>query len=303
MLLVGLRTGLAACILGVALANPMSQAQTPRESAEALSRGAATISSSDQYLFHSEILERDLLVQVARPYSLAPITLKQTGGGTPQGAVYVVDAFLTFGPFATLARSMALEGLAEPAYVVAIGYPTESLLDLVRHRTLDLVHIDRANVSMGMPGGGGAAFESFLLKELRPFIESRYAVKENSSYLAGHSLGGLFAATVLASNPGVFDGYIIGSPSLHLDPQLASQARAATTVGEGPAVFIGAGDDEDNLKSSIDAFESALTGVGSKFNVKRVTFQGETHTSVMGAWASFGLRHVLSPVPATENDP
>jgi predicted alpha/beta superfamily hydrolase len=283
--------GLAALLLVLVSTPSGALAQSP--SSPGSIQGAATISSSDQYLFHSEILDRDLLVQVARPYNLAPTTLDQPSGGAPAGAVYVVDAFLTFGPFATLARSMALEGLTQPAYVVAIGYPTESLIDLVRQRTLDLVHIDRPDVSMGMPGGGGAAFEAFLMNELRPFIESRYSIKENSSYLAGHSLGGLFAATVLANRPGAFDGYIIGSPSLHLDLDLASKIPAA--LADGESVFIAAGDDEDNLRPSIDAFESALKKAGSKFDVKRVTFQGETHTSVMGAWASFGLRHVLRP--------
>lgn len=289
------RIALTACLAGMVLFPPAVVAQAPERPLNIVSQGSATISASDQYLLRSEILGREILVQVARPYNLSPITLQPGDKGTPHAAVYVVDAFLTFGPFATLARSMALEGLVEPAYIVAIGYPTESLLDLIRQRTRDLVHLDRPNVSLGMPGGGGGDFETFLAKELRPFIESRYAVKDGSSYLAGHSIGGLFTATALVNNPAAFDGYLIGSPSLQLDPELAGRARSLVTAGARLPVFIGAGDEENNLQLPIDAYEAALIEGGAGVDVKRMTFENETHTSMMGAWISSGLRRLLKP--------
>ena len=64
--------------------------------------------------------------------------------------------------------------------------------------------------------GGSAKFISFLAKELLPFIEKKYKVNASKTII-GQSLGGLLATTVLLKNPGLFDNYIIISPSLWWD--------------------------------------------------------------------------------------
>lgn len=61
--------------------------------------------------------------------------------------------------------------------------------------------------------GGGPKFSDFIEKELIPYIDTNYRTHP-FRILEGHSLGGLFTASVLLNKPDLFDAYIIMSPSL-----------------------------------------------------------------------------------------
>ncbi len=249
----------------------------------------ATIGLSEEFVLRSEIVGENYLIQVAKPlFPAAP--------GAKAPVVYVTDGFVMMGLASATARLLPLEGLAEPAYVVAIGYATDEFMALGALRQRDLVHV--STEIDGRPfGGGGAAFEAFLKEELRPAIEARYPVDPERSILAGHSLGGLFAATVLAGDPHAFAGYIIGSPSLQFDPALPEALAAAAPRGDGRPVFIASGDGEEGfgMTAFTDRVEAALTGPNATFDVRRIVFPDETHVSVEGPIVSHGLRHVLPP--------
>jgi predicted alpha/beta superfamily hydrolase len=266
--------------------SPMARAQAP---------GAplATIGLSEEFVLHSEIVGKDYLIQVAKP--LIPST-----PGVKAPVVYVTDGFTMMSLTSAPARLLPLEGLADPAYVVAIGYAADAFLALGALRQQDLVHVVVEND--GRPfGGGGAAFEAFLNDELRPAIEARYPVDHDRSILSGHSLGGLFAATVLANDPHAFAGYIIGSPSLQFDPKLTDALRAAAPKGDGRPVFIASGEREADFGMTrfTEEVEAALSGAESTFDVRRVVFPDETHVSVTGPTVSHGLRHVLAPTTSS----
>jgi predicted alpha/beta superfamily hydrolase len=64
--------------------------------------------------------------------------------------------------------------------------------------------------------GGSQKFIEFIEKELQPFVEKQYRVS-NMRTLIGQSLGGLFSVEILLKKPGLFDKYIIVSPSLWWD--------------------------------------------------------------------------------------
>lgn len=64
--------------------------------------------------------------------------------------------------------------------------------------------------------GGSAKFIAFMEKELQPFIEQRYNSNKDRT-LIGQSLGGLLATEILFTRPGLFNRYIIISPSLWWD--------------------------------------------------------------------------------------
>jgi predicted alpha/beta superfamily hydrolase len=198
------------------------------------------------------------------------------------------------------ARLLPAERVTQSTYVVGIGFPEEGFMDYGVRRGRDLIHIAQKSQNPTGQGGGGAAFERFIKEELRPLIEGRYPVNGAQSVLAGHSYGGLFTATVLANDPDAFAGYMIGSPSLQMDPALAEKVRAAASRGHG-RVFISCGANEGSNPAAMigytDALEAALKTAGSGFSVARKTFPDETHTSSQGAWISAGLRYVLAPVP------
>jgi predicted alpha/beta superfamily hydrolase len=64
--------------------------------------------------------------------------------------------------------------------------------------------------------GGSAKFISFLANELQPYVSKHYRVNKHKT-LIGESLGGLLAAEIVLKRPGLFDKYIIISPSLWWD--------------------------------------------------------------------------------------
>ncbi len=249
---------------------------------------AATVPVSEQFTMQSKT-GAVFLIQVAKPFEVAP--RPPAGQKTP--VIYLLDGSYLTGMMAVSARFLPLENSARSAYVVGIGFPEESFAAYGARRNRDLVH-----VTAGPQGpGGGAELERFLREELRPAIESRYPVDPAQSILAGHSLGGLFTATVLANDPTAFSGYLIGSPSLQFDPALVGRLQAASSRGAGRRVYIGVGEAEGALVGQVDGLEKALRMPGSGFIVTRKTFAGETHVSVQGAWMANGLKNLLPPAP------
>lgn len=83
-----------------------------------------------------------------------------------------------------------------------------------RHRTLDGQPPATFPVQGAQPGG--EEFLLFIETILRPWVHStlfpNVQFKRDGPY--GHSLGGLFTAWVLLSQPDLFDTFIVGSPAL-----------------------------------------------------------------------------------------
>lgn len=61
--------------------------------------------------------------------------------------------------------------------------------------------------------GGSANYIAFLEQELQPYIAKQYKVNKSRTII-GESLAGLLATEILLKYPGLFDTYIIVSPSL-----------------------------------------------------------------------------------------
>jgi predicted alpha/beta superfamily hydrolase len=286
---------LGVCLLGLVGACASAAPAAPYQS-HADSVPPASILQSEQFVVHSRIANADFLIQVARPMTIAPLP-----SGQKQPAVYVLDGTYMLGMAAPLSRLLALEGSSQPAFIVGVGFPEEDLTAYNLRRSRDLVHPVSQQSNGRQMGGGGALFERFIKEELRPLIESRYPVDPARSILAGHSLGGLFTATVLANEPTAFSGYIIGSPSLQFDPALPDRLRAAASRGEGRRVFISVGAEEGPMAPRADAVETALRADGSTFAVQRKTLAGESHVSSQGSWIGGGLRYLLPPPPKPAN--
>jgi len=133
----------------------------------------ATIWYSEQFIFHSKSLERDFLIQVAKP--LKPQTSKVS-------VIYVLDGNSLFPAVASMMQGYGGFGHSAPAYVVGIGYPDQTLEQWFSLRTHDLLSGPVPDSVKEVPdsfkaaaaSGNGAGFAKFLLQELRPMIERRY---------------------------------------------------------------------------------------------------------------------------------
>lgn len=72
---------------------------------------------------------------------------------------------------------------------------------------------------------------------MKPFIAARYRADPARSLFLGHSYGALLGAQILFTEPGLFSGYILGSPSLWYDRRHALKLETdyATRNADLPA--------------------------------------------------------------------
>ncbi len=180
--------------------------------------------------------------------------------------------------------------------------------------------------------GEGPAFLKFIREELKPAVESAYPVDPDNATIVGGSLGGLFAVWVLLTQPDTFQRYICCSPAIYWDKEDVwkwEKAWADENNDLSASVFVTAGALETVklFKNTMQSLSQAgapikgqikeLTSVYNKYGWPRMSeitpefvnkldsrdyanlkiyghiLPDETHTSVMPAAISKGLRYVF----------
>ena len=171
-----------------------------------------------------------------------------------------------FGQFMSFAAAMS------PAYVVSIGYAGRDR----SARMTSASRPSRTTISNSATAGRNSLL--FLTDELRPFLETRYPLDFTAAVLFGHSLGGLFAANVLASKPDAFAGYIIGSPSVTYDAGVIDRVRLVAKSAGERRVFVAAGAREG--QATVEGAEKIAAALaGSAVKVEKRIYAGENHIS------------------------
>ncbi len=108
--------------------------------------------------------------------------------------------------------------------------------------------------------GGSAAFVRFLAQELLPYMDARFRTKPDR-LLIGQSLGGLLATEVLLEQPGLFQRYLIASPSLWWDNGSLLKRMAGFQPKGGVAphqVFIAVGNEGKAMVQSARQLHAIL---------------------------------------------
>jgi predicted alpha/beta superfamily hydrolase len=274
----------AALALGLALA-----ASALAEPLKVVSENPALPTGYTRLVVHSDRIGRDFAVTVNLPGA----TVFLPGQKLP--AIYALDS--GYGLAGPQGQVLSNTSAMEPAIIVSIGYPPGQ----ANFRNTDLTHnkLTQGGTSFG---GGGAAFEAFLLEELKPFIEAKYPADPARSVLFGHSLGGLFAANVFADKPDAFYGYIIGSASAWADPTLFARVAAAAPKAHGQHIYLTVGEKESAAKPGggtqmTDGYAGLLKALKGQPGVilKSQLYKGETHLSYYPRLVSDGFPAVLPP--------
>ena len=275
-----LRRAVSALLLAICTA--CSAAPSP---ATTPTGGTATNARLHQFAVTSQHTGRQYVIQVSEPVDALP-----AGGKAP--VVYVTDGNWYFNMATDTVQRHMIDGGMGPTFVVAISYSDPSVENVGARREADL--IDKPFKSgTGITGGGGDDFLVFLMTEVRPFIEGRFAVDPKRSVLAGQSFGGLFATNALLKKPDSFYGYLIGSPSLWADRSLLAAARALTG-GEGRRVYIGVGGYESaEMRRDAKALAEALSARSTGLSVEHAELARLSHTNMQGAWFANGLLYLL----------
>jgi hypothetical protein len=282
---------------------------------------AVSISGSRILSLRSELLEDEVELHVVRigfpPSKDAPLP-----------AVYLLDGNPYTGMVAGAASMMALAQELPPHLLVGVGYPSDlDLLSRMRRRSFDLTPTrdaqwEQTNAEQGMDwkSGGGAQFLQALKHEFVPIVEAQFPADPERRALAGHSAGATFALYAMFEESEFFDSYVAASPSLWWDDRytlrregefagahedlvaklflsvggLESTPRAELPVAEQEAVIA------DAMVGNLRTLAAALDARGyASLSLDAHVFEDETHTSVIPAAFSWGLRSVLGPVALT----
>jgi len=243
--------------------------------------------NATRFIVRSDRLGRNYEVNVQLPN--AQVFLP----GQKLAAVYALDGgYGLVGPNSVF---LGARDVTAPAIVVSLRLaPGQS-----SSRAQDLTHHPFVLEGKTL-GGGGAAFEAFLLQDLKPFVEARYPADPAGSVLFGHSLGGVFAANVFANDPDAFAGYIIGSVPITRDPDLAGRVAKAGARAHGQRVFLAVGGAEDSTTLEKTLMKRGFTTMTAAFKTPKVTlsaksYPGENHISYYPNLVLDGLRFVLPP--------
>jgi uncharacterized protein len=257
--------------------------------------------------------------------------------GTRCPAIYTLDGNSTFSLVMGIQRTLAWGAEAPAAYVIGVGYPTENgFLEAASKRNRDYPPTDGGEYGRAILGlttaPGAAAFHRFLSEELRPALDTRYAIDHADATLIGHSLGGLFGAWALLTMPSTFRRYILGSPTISWNSEEVwqwEQQCADTQRDLSAEVFLSAGELETPEAARRNALHIALGNPMLRPEIERIVtwydqhgwprtaqlaplfaeqlrsrnfpslrincdnMSGETHLSVVPAVISRGLRFVF----------
>ncbi|MFN8447326.1 MAG: alpha/beta hydrolase-fold protein [Anaerolineae bacterium] len=228
--------------------------------------------------------------------------------------VYLLDANWFYGMVTDIVRSMAWCGSTTDAIVVGIGYPgddkpQEAWRQAVVRRDADFTPVrseareKRIGEMIERPilTGGAAHFHRFIKDELIPFIEQEYHADPLRRILAGHSLGGDFAAFALFEAPDLFDTYIIascgpGDEDGFIFKQEEAFAKAHQKLPV--KVFLAAGELEEEVGNTTLTDTLRLAAILESRNyegfslVKRV-FPDANHCEVIAPGFQAGLKFAL----------
>ena len=244
--------------------------------------GGEPIVIGKKFEIHSKVLNetRSLLIATPEGYD-------QEKDRYP--VLYLLDGDENFIQTVGIVRSLAESERIPPMLVVGIAN-TERNRDLTPPTQVEteLRFIRRT--------GERIRFLQFISGELIPYVDTHYRTRPYK-VLVGHSVGGLFAIYVLASNPKLFNAYIA------IDPTLSWNNDAAVTKLE--TVF------KDTKELSSDLYITATDEGGSALSADyklcgilnqrtprefRWTFKqmpGETHTSIPHQSIYSGLDHIF----------
>jgi len=277
----------------------------------------ATILASETRLMKSKHTGRTYRITISLPYAYSKPGVK---GGAFDNApaawpvVYLLDANWFFGMVTDTVRAMAWCGRTTEAIVVGIGYsenadPQETFREAMARRENDFTPVRSEVIEKEMTEGirrpvytGDAGnFLKFIKDELTPQVEKEFRADPSKRILAGHSLGGLFAAFALFEGPDLFNTFIIGSPYLAYGDKFTFKHEEAFAQKHKklPAnVYLFAGELEESVDDTTltDSLRFAAVLQSRKYkglSLVNQVFVDQNHCEVTAPGFQAGLKFAL----------
>lgn len=197
---------------------------------------------------HSEKLGEDRRLNILLPPGYE-------GSSEKFPVVYLLDgsAHEDYFHVASLVDFLATYGVMPKTIVVGIS-------NVDRQRDFTPPSQDEKDLASVHASGGADRFVGFLEAELIPYVNSHYRTS-GATTLIGQSLGGLMATRILLEKPGLFEKYVIVSPSLWWNKEaLIKSAGELLKKNQAPnrEVYISVGDELPEMKASVQALVEGL---------------------------------------------
>ncbi|CAB3629762.1 Ferri-bacillibactin esterase BesA [Achromobacter pestifer] len=240
--------------------------------------------------------------------ALPPSYAKQPQRRYP--VLYVTDADYAFPIIRQLGRRLNVEGpKIEEFILVGLSYGKGEDGGVSRQRDYTPTANGPSTAPANAIHGQARAYQEYLRDQVLPFIAARYRAEPAKTIFLGHSYGALLGAQILFTEPGLFNGYILGSPSLWYDKRhaLKLEARYAQQNKDLTAnvyLYVGAyealrkGDRRYNQTVDMVADNQALeTALLSRkypgLKLKSAVLNDEDHLTVAPRGFTQGLKYLL----------
>lgn len=218
--------------------------------------------------------------------------------------LYATDAGYAFPVVREIGRRLNV-GRAQIEEFILVGLSYANGEDGMQSRRRDYTPTPNGptDASADAVHGQGRAYQAYLRDQVMPFIAKRFRTDRRALFL-GHSYGSLLGAQILFTDPAMFSGYILGSPSLWFDKRhiFGMEAAYAARSRDLPArVYMYIGEQESRRFNQIHemvgdnrALEATLRkrkypGLALKSDV----LDGEDHVSVAPRGFTQGLKYLL----------
>lgn len=274
-----------------------------------------TLPRSAVHPLRSRHAEADFQIWVAEPRPNPRVPVPEA-----YRVLYVTDADLFFGTAVDMSRLMhALFAELPPLLVVGVAYGADDPAVQGEIRNRDLTpSADPGFEAMarrmdpswepllpeGRRMGRADAFLDCLEHEVIPLVAEHHPLAMDGHTLFGSSLGGLFTLYAFLTRPEVFSHYIAASPAIWWDGEMlfGVEERVASERDDlAASLFLGVGSleegvglpwlDEFRTVTNVHKMADRLAGRGyPSLEVVAHVFEGETHTSVVPATLTRGLR-------------
>lgn len=247
---------------------------------------------------------RDYQVFVALPSSYAENPERR------YPVLYVTDADYAFPVVRQIGRRLNAEGpKLEEFILVGLSYAVGEGGMPSRRRDYTPTPNGSKDAPPDAVHGKGLAYAAYLRDRVLPSVAQRYRTDESRRLFLGHSYGSLLGTQILLTEPELFSGYILGSPSLWYDHHFmeGQERKYAQTHEDLPAsVYVYVGEYEEvkpgdpryaktyNMVSDARRMEQALRSRNyPSLRLKLDVLGDEDHLSVAPRGFTQGLRYLL----------
>lgn len=290
-----------------AAAKPATQEPATRGPATQGQRGEGLpyeVSGSEVWDIPDPASGRDYQVFVALPASYH----EQPQRRYP--VLYVTDADYAFPVIRQISRRLNVEKTSIDDFIlVGLSYAKGNNGMESRRRDYTPTPAGTRGVPDGTVHGQGDAYIAYIRDQVIPTVAKRYRTDESKRLFLGHSYGGLLGMQIMFSEPTLFDGYILGSPSLWYDKHFMVGQETAYSAAHSdlPArvyMYIGEYEDArpddpryatryDMVTDARNMERSLLSRRYPSLAIRLDVLNDEDHVSVAPRGFTHGLKYLL----------